>query len=142
MAAKAKIVYPTKSDLRRATAFGKRLIESPWALVGARYDFAADAFQFDLRNGVRLTIPKAMIGVPVIVGAEPRKVERIEIDAFRTYVIFPDIEEGVNPVGMMASFFNAYLQGERGKSGGKQTSAAKAAAARKNGAKGGRPRAS
>ena len=135
-----KIIEETPATAAAARARGIVLRQSPFAIMRAKYDAARDCFKFTLRDETILVLPRALLAIRSIANARPADLRRIEIDELRTYVWFPDIEEGLNPVGLMARRLNTVLQAERGKSGGRARSAAKASASKANGKKGGRPR--
>jgi hypothetical protein len=135
-----KIIPETAASVAGAKARGKALEASPFALMHAAYNARTDVFAFTLRDDTQFLIPRANIGVGKIAKATPEQLKRVEIDAFRTHAWFPDVDEGINPVGMFAQRFNSALQAERGRAGGRKRSAAKSIASKENGKKGGRPR--
>ena len=135
-----RIIEETTAIAAAAKARGRALQQSPFAIMSAKYDAAHDCFKFTLRDETVLVLPRPSLEVRRILRARSEDLRRIEIDELRTHVWFPDIDEGLNPVGLMARRFNTVLQAERGKNGGRARSAAKAKASKANGKKGGRPR--
>lgn len=113
-----RIIETTPADREVARARGRALKEAPTALVSAGYDSNSDIFTFELRSGYRLQVPRLKIAVDTIVNADPRAFRNIEIDEFGSHVWFPDIDEGVNPVGMFAREAETVIQIERGRAGG------------------------
>lgn len=107
--------------------------------VSARYDRPSGRVEVELRNGCLFAFP-AELGQGLR-GASPDELAAVEVapggygvrwEALDVDLAVPALLEGV--------FGTAAWMRELGRAGGRRTSEAKAAAARENGRKGGRPR--
>lgn len=120
-----------------ARAAGREAEREPWWPAGVRYDERADAVVIAMRGGKTLTVPRAHL--PELKHAKQEQLERVELagDAIR----WDELDVDIAVPGLLAEVLGARLSTrESGRMGGKARSKAKAAAARENGAKGGRPR--
>ena len=92
-----------------------------------------------LTNGASISLPHAVI--PELRGATRAQLSDIEILPGGDGLHWPALDFTVSVPGLAASLFgSAVWMSELGRRGGKRVSAAKAAAARRNGLRGGRPR--
>lgn len=92
-----------------------------------------------LTNGASISLPLAVI--PELRGATRAQLSDIEILPGGDGLHWPALDFTVSVPGLAASLFgSAVWMSELGRRGGKRVSAAKAAAARRNGLRGGRPR--
>jgi hypothetical protein len=130
----------TEADRKRyarARAAGRAEEAAPSALVDARYDERRDAIELSFQCGVAMTIPRGLIsefdGAPKRALRTIRRLESeaLECEPLDVHIFVPGLVEHV-----MGSRFFAVSAGRRG---GKRRSKLKAAAARRNGALGGRP---
>ena len=133
---------PTVADRERfeaARARGKARVEDPSAVVDAHYDRAADAVQLLFRGGGSMTIPRRFIP-----GLERRRapaLESVSVSPAGDALLWPSLDADVFVPGLVERAFGHKLfAAAAGRRGGRRRSKAKAAAARLNGAKGGRPR--
>jgi hypothetical protein len=122
----------------RARAAWLEAEAAPAALVRARYDARRDAVDLTFRCGVTMAIPRALIpefddaSTQDLRAIKAMTYEAIECEPLDTHHYVPGLVESV----MGARFFAAAT----GRRGGQRRSKIKAAAARANGALGGRPR--
>jgi hypothetical protein len=133
---------PTANDRERfeaARARGKARIEDPSAVLDAHYDRASDAFRLVFRGGGSMTIPRRFI--PVLEGRPASTLEPVLISPAGDALLWAAIDADVYVPGLVERAFGHRLfAAAAGQRGGRRRSKAKAAAARLNGAKGGRPR--
>ena len=108
--------------------------------TAARYDAPSDRLVVSLRNGVELAVPVRL--VEGLTDADPSDLAEIEITPAGLGLHWPRIDADVYVPGLMAGALGsrAWMARELGAGGGRASTPAKAAAARANGAKGGRPR--
>ena len=108
--------------------------------VGARYNSRHKRLIINLHTGVELTVPMRLLeGLADIDDAEA--LSRIEITPSGLGLHWPDLDADVYVPAMLSGVFGSrkWMAAELGRRGGKARSQAKAAAARTNGLKGGRP---
>jgi len=108
----------------------------------ARYDQRSDRLVIDLKNGVTLAIPSGLI--QGLRGAATEDIA-VELGPRGAALHWDKLDVDFSVGGLMAGVFGnkawmGNLMAELGSKGGRAKSEAKAAAARANGAKGGRPR--
>jgi hypothetical protein len=111
--------------------------------MGARYDQQSGRLVIDLKNGVTLAIPIGLI--QGLRGAAPEEIAEVELGPRGAALHWENLDVDFSVGGLMAGIFGnkawmSSLMTELGSKGGRAKSEAKAAAARANGAKGGRPR--
>ena len=132
----------TASDRERfeaARARGQKRLEDPSAVVDAHYDRASDAVRLAFRGGGSMTIPRQLI--PGLEGQPASALESVSVSPAGDALLWPSIDADVYVSGLVERAFGHRLfAASAGRSGGRRKSKAKAAAARLNGAKGGRPR--
>jgi hypothetical protein len=93
-----------------------------------------------MRNGASAGIDIASIPHKRIAKASQKELSRVEVSSLGDYVWFPRLDEGYSVPALLDLSFGAAIRSKLGKVGGRKSTAAKRAAARKNGTKGGRPR--
>lgn len=121
---------------KRAAALARR---EPRA-QSARYDAREGKVVVVFSTGVEIRfLPRSVQGLEK---AKASEVRRIEISPSGHGIYFPDLDADVYLPALLGgkTGSRAWMAAQMGSIGGKVTSAAKAAAARKNGTKGGRPR--
>ncbi len=121
---------------KRAAA---RLSKTPVA-VAARYDRRRGRLVIDLNTGLQIAFkPGDAQGLEA---AKPEQLARIEISPSGLGLHFPDLDADLYLPGLLEGLLGSkrWMAALLGKTGGRATSAAKAAAARRNGRKGGRPK--
>ena len=95
--------------------------------------------QLEMTNGVVVRLPVAL--VPGLSKASPSERGRVEVAGRGGGLHWPRLDLDLSVAALVSSAFEGReWMGELGRLGGRQSSSAKAAAARKNGRKGGRPR--
>jgi len=132
----------TASDRKRyaqARALGKARAEQPSAVVEASYDESRDRIDLTFRSGGSIAIPRAMI--PGLEKASTASLEAIDVSPAGDALSWRALDVDVYVPGLIERAFGSRLFAvATGRRGGRRRSKAKAAAARANGAKGGRPR--
>ena len=108
--------------------------------TAARYDAGSRRLIVSIHNGVELAIPVRLI--QELAGADPADLAEIEITPAGLGLHWPRIDADVYVPGLLAGVFGSrkWMAAQLGAQGGRTSTPAKAAAARANGAKGGRPR--
>jgi len=123
----------------RARARGKARSQDASAVVDARYDAHRDAIDVKFRGGGSMMIPRQII--PRLKEAPASSLEPISISPAGDALSWPSLDVDVYVPGLVERAFGTRLFATAtGRRGGRRRSKAKAAAARTNGAKGGRPR--
>lgn len=108
--------------------------------VAARYDRGNDRIVVDLSTGVQLAFPTKL--TEGLADASPEDLGEIEISPAGLGLHWPRLDADVYVPAMLQGVLGSrnWMARELGAEGGRARSAAKAAAARANGRKGGRPR--
>ncbi len=134
--ARARIAT-TDAEIDAAIARG-RLASAP-AVVSAEYDRLRDDIALRFANGVRLQIPRALL--EGLTEASPGALAEIEIVGPGTGLRWPQLDVAHYVPGLLGGVFGtrSWMR-ELGRKGGAARTPLKAAAARANGLKGGRPR--
>ena len=121
-----------RTQARKFAAFDRRVIQ-----VG--YEKKSDLVTMHLDDGVRVSIPR--MSLQGLQDAKPAQLSRIEILGRGTGLHWPLLDVDHYVPGLLNHVFGtSRWMGELGRRGGSVTSTAKAAAARANGRKGGRPK--
>lgn len=132
-----------KAELRRlpeAESAGRAQVgHDPLRAVAARYDRRHRRVVVELANGCVFAFPVDL--AQGLAGAKAADLADIEITPLGTGLHWPRLNADLTVEGLLAGVFGgrAWMRSLAAR-GGRVTSAAKAAAARRNGAKGGRPR--
>lgn len=116
-----------------------RLRNTPHATT-VRYDRKRDQVVIGLNTGIEVAFrPRDAQGLE---HAKPRSLDAIEITPSGLGIHFPDLDADIYLPALLEGFLGSkrWIAAEHGKRGGSATSPAKAAAARRNGRLGGRPR--
>jgi len=107
--------------------------------VAASYDAAREKIVITLSNGAEFALPPEL--AQGLRGATPEALGRIEITPSGFGLHWPALDADLSVSGLLAGVFgNALCMREIASRGGRVRSPAKAAAAQRNGARGGRPR--
>jgi len=126
----------TDAEIEAANERGRIRYETEPRAVSARYDAKAQRIVVDLASGATFAFPLAL--AQGLCDASPEELAEIEISPAGFGLHWPRIDEDYTVKGLMNGVFGtARWMAARA---GRTTSPAKAAAARANGAKGGRPR--
>lgn len=106
--------------------------------TSVRYD-AEWGVRIELNNGCLVCVPLRLL--PELEGAAPKDLRRVEILGVGQAIAWPTLDQQFDVLQLLAdSVGAAALMAKLGQRGGRVKSTAKAAAARANGTKGGRPR--
>jgi hypothetical protein len=126
-------------ELEQAEKRMTALRESGFA-VSARYDRRMGRVVVDLNTGVQVAFPTHL--VEGLAAASPADLAEIEISPAGLGLNWPKLDADVYLPGILQGMFGSrrWMAAQLGAVGGKARSHAKAAAARANGRKGGRPR--
>jgi hypothetical protein len=123
-----------------ATRRAKRMqAKNPRALA-AYYNKQANRVVISLSTKVEVMFnPSDVLGLE---NASPSQLKQIEITPSGFGLYFPDLDEGINLLNLLEGFLGSrkWMAARLGAAGGSSRSKSKAAAARANGALGGRPR--
>ena len=136
---KAKVTA-TDRQLDVALARASRLAASGHRVLRAEYEREADLISLYLDDGVRVSIPR--VNLQGLDGAVPAEaLGKIEIVGRGTGLHWPLLDVDHYVPGLLNRVFGtSRWMAELGRRGGSATTKAKAASARANGKKGGRPR--
>ncbi len=127
-------------EVALAEARGRAMLETEPRAVVARYDAETGRVVLDLANGCSYAFPTML--VEDLQGAATEALARVEIDGLGFNLHWPDLDVDLYVPALIAGIFGtkAWMTRELARRAGQVTSEAKAAAARANGIKGGRPR--
>lgn len=131
-----------RDEFDRAKARATRRLTTTPTVVTARYDPDTDRIVMSLSNGLDVSFPAhAIEGLET---ATPTDLSHIEIDPPGFGLHFPTVDADLYVPALLQGVFGSerWMAARLGARGGKSRTAAKAAASRKNGTLGGRPRAS
>lgn len=126
----------TQAQIDRANAAGRELAAAVPQAVRARYDRRSRRIVIDLTNGSRFAFPPEL--AQGLSGASPEALSQIEVSGGGYGLHWPSLDVDLSVPGLLAGVFGTarWMAAKAGRA----TSPAKAAAARRNGAKGGRPK--
>jgi hypothetical protein len=130
----------TRDEFAAATRRAERRRAMEPVAVAARYDRRRDRIVVSLNSGLELAFPPAM--AEGLQAATPSELANIEISPSGLGIHFPRVDADLYVPGLLSGMFGSktFMAAELGRAGGKTRSAAKSAAARANGRRGGRPR--
>jgi len=134
------MVDVTDAQFEAAEARGRRTLETEPRAAQARYDRATGRVTLDLTNGCTYAFPSQL--VEDLRGAGPDDLANVEVDGLGFNLHWPALDVDLYVPALVSGVFGtrAWMTRELARTAGRATSPAKAAAARSNGAKGGRPR--
>src|SRR5262245_21228764 len=126
----------TDGEIEAANERGRVFRETHPHAVSAYYDRRADRVVVELTNGCTFAFPPKL--VQHLCDATPEQIAEIEVSASVYGLHWPLLDEDYSVPGLMNGVFGTakWMAAKAGRT----TSPAKAATARANGAKGGRPR--
>jgi hypothetical protein len=128
-----------RANFARASRAGKRASKMEPRASTVVYQPKEHALRIELTNGAAITLPVALI--PSLRRATARDIHAVEILGRGGGLHFEGLDLDLSVPGLFSSLFaGPEWLAELGRIGGRKSSAAKAAAARRNGRKGGRPR--
>lgn len=124
----------------RASRAGRRTAKTEPRAARATYRARGDAIRIELTNGAVITLPVKLI--PELKRAARSDVRSVEVLGRGSGLHWESLDLDLSVPGLVSSVFaGPEWMAELGRIGGRRSSSAKAAAARRNGRKGGRPRA-
>lgn len=137
--ATTEVTSKDRERYARARALGQARAQDPSAVVDARYDPDEDLINLKFGGGGSMAIPRRII--PGLERASASKMESIVVSPAGDALSWPSLDVDVYIPGLVERAFGTRLfAAATGRRGGRRRSKAKAAAAKANGAKGGRPR--
>ena len=130
----------SESDLQQAEQRLRERLEGQPRAVGARYDRRVSRVVVTLSNGLELAFPPRL--AEGLADAKAADLMAIEITPTGLGLHWPQLDADLYLPSLLAGVFGstAWMAAQLGRSGGQSRSPPKAAAARENGRKGGRPR--
>ena len=139
MGTKGWIDGELERNLDRAVMRGRRVAAKEPHAVSARFDSRSGRIVIDLSNGSQFAFPSAL--AQGLRGAKSEDLRVIEVSPAGTGLHWPRLDADLTVNGLLAGVFGSKVwTKELAALGGRSKSLEKAAAARANGAKGGRPR--
>src|SRR5712692_9649540 len=135
----SEVTSRDRARYARARAQGQARAKHPSAVVSAHYDESRDRIDLTFGGGGSMAIPRQMI--PGLESASTPNLEAIQVSPAGDALSWPSLDVDVYVPGLVErAFGNRLFAASTGRRGGRRRSKAKAAAAKLNGAKGGRPR--
>ena len=130
----------TDAQLKAAEARGRKALADEPRAVAARYDKTTGRVVVELANGCAYAFPASR--VQDLEGASDRDLAEVAVDGAGFNLHWPRLEADVYVPSVVAGILGtrAWMAREFARIAGRVKSPAKAAAARANGRKGGRPR--
>lgn len=128
-----------RAHFARASRAGRRAAKTEPRAAFAAYRSQERALRIELTNGATITLPVKLISG--LQGARAKDLRAVEILGRGSGLHWGGLDLDLSVPGLLSSLFpGPEWLAELGRIGGRNSSAAKAAAARRNGRKGGRPR--
>jgi hypothetical protein len=128
-----------RSNFARACRAGRRAAKTEPRASSVAYFAQQRALRIELTNGAVITLPVRLI--PSLRPAPPRDVRGVEMLGRGGGLHWESLDLDLSVPGLLSSVVaGPEWLAELGRVGGRKSSLAKAAAARRNGRKGGRPR--
>lgn len=128
-----------RTNFARASGAGRQAAKTEPRAARASYLAKENVLRIELTNGAAISIPVELI--PALKRASPNDVRSVEVLGRGGGLHWETLDVDLSVPGLMSSVFaGPEWMAELGRVGGRRSSAAKAAAARRNGRKGGRPR--
>ena len=139
MSSRSWIRVELERNLDKANQAGREAAKAEPRAVEARFQHASRHLHVRLSNGASLSVPVSVI--PELRSATRLQLTNIEILPGGDGLHWEALDFTISVPGLVASLFgSATWMSELGRLGGARSTAAKAAAARRNGLRGGRPR--
>jgi hypothetical protein len=136
--AKSGLTARDRERFKAARQRGETRAGEGSALIEASYDQASDTVHLSFRGGGSMAIPRAII--PDLEG-QKSSLEAVSVSRAGDALSWRSLDIDVYLPGLVErAFGNRLFAAATGRRGGRRRTNAKAAAARRNGAKGGRPR--
>src|SRR5580698_6268875 len=128
-----------RANFAKSSRAGRQAAKAEPRAASARYRAKDEALHVALTNGAKFIIPVKLI--PELQKAPVRDIRKVEVLGRGGGLHWETLDVDISVPGLIASVFEGPTWlAELGRVGGQRSSVAKAAAARKNGRKGGRPR--
>lgn len=130
----------TDAEFEAAEARGRKLLETEPRAAAARYESATGRVVVDLVNGCAYAFPAHL--VQDLQGASREDLANVQVDGLGFNLHWPALDVDLYVPALIAGIFGTrdWMAKELARRAGQAKSPAKAAAARANGLKGGRPR--
>ena len=130
----------TDAEFEAAEARGRKILKTEPRALSARYDRRSDRVVIDLVNGCTYAFPVQF--VQDLQGASHDDLAKIEVDGLGLNLHWPAPDVDLYVPALVGGIFGTrdWMAKELARRAGQVKSPAKAAAARANGSKGGRPR--
>jgi hypothetical protein len=130
----------SEAKLAAAEARGRASLKSEPRAASARYDRKTARIVIELTNGCLYAFPAHL--VQDLRHASPEQLDEVQVDGVGFNLHWPRLDADLYVPALVAGVFGtrAWMTRELARQAGRSTSPAKAAAARANGKKGGRPR--
>jgi len=130
----------TDRQLAAAEARGRDMLKTELRAAAAHYDRASGRVVIDLTNGCTYAFPAKL--VQDLQDASDDDLAAVEVDGLGFNLHWPALDVDLLTPALVSGLFGtrAWMTRELARVAGKATSPAKTAAARANGAKGGRPK--
>jgi hypothetical protein len=137
--AETDVTAKDRERYARARARGEARAHDPSAVVEARYNRDGDLIELKFAGGGSMAIPRK--AVPGLQRASTSSIESIVVSPAGEALSWPSLDVDVYVPDLVEHAFGSRLfAAATGRRGGRTRSKAKAAAAKANGTKGGRPR--
>lgn len=128
-----------RRSFRRASRVGEAVRSGASRAVGARYDARKQRLVVELANGVVLMLPPRLL--QGLQDATPGQLARVRLSPQGGGLRWDELDVDLGVAGLAAGVFGSRIwMSELARQAGSRTSPRKAAAARENGRRGGRPR--
>lgn len=129
----------SEQKFQAAIQRGEELRQNGYA-VSAEYDARQNRLVIGLSSGVIIMVPVHLM--QALAEADPTALSEVEIAPSGLALHWPSLDADVYVPSLMQGVFGTkrWMAAQLGAAGGRVSTPAKAAAARENGAKGGRPR--
>jgi hypothetical protein len=130
----------TDADVRQAEKRMQERLQAQPHAVAARYDRGSERIVVSLSNGLDLGVPVNL--AEGLAGARAADLAEIEITPTGLGLHWPRLDADLYLPGLLEGVFGTrrWMASVMGKAGGSANTAAKQAASRENGKRGGRPR--
>jgi hypothetical protein len=128
-----------RTNFARASRAGRQAAKTEPRAAHASYHAKDNTLRIELTNGAAISVPVKLL--PALKGASQSEVRAVEVLGRGGGLHWEALDVDLSVPGLVSSVFaGPEWMAELGRVGGRRSSAAKAAAARRNGRKGGRPR--
>lgn len=137
--ASAKITADDRERFGRARELGQIQARDPSSVIGARFNERRDVLELNFAGGGTMVIPRELI--PGLEDAAGSVLAAVSVSPAGDAISWRSIDIDVYVPSLVEHAFGRRLfAAATGRKGGRRTSRAKVAAAKANGARGGRPR--